>query len=252
MEKLSRVVGFLDAYLDIGSIADGSCNGLQFEGRGIVKKIICAVDAGVATFTEAAQRHADMVVVHHGQYWKYADPRYIGATKKRLEILRQNNISLYAAHLPLDLHPTAGNNALLLKLISARKAGPFARYEGVDISFWGTFSRPKSLDAIVATLSGRLGAVCTVLPFGPGMIRTVGVVSGGGGRQHFVEAVNRRLDLYITGDSTEVFHDARDSGINVVFGGHHATETLGVKELARILRKRLKVETVYVDIPTGL
>jgi dinuclear metal center YbgI/SA1388 family protein len=252
MENLSKIVRFIDTYLNISDIDDSSYNGLQFEAKENVKKIVCAVTAGAETFAVAAKRKADMLIVHHGLFWKYVDPRIQSANKKRFSILEKNGISLYAAHLPLDLHPVIGNNAQLLKLIGAAKDRPFGRYNGRDIAYQGTFKKPKNLDDILSTLSSKLGAVCTVLPFGPKKVRTVAAVSGGAGRAPLAEAIQKGVELYISGESIEIYHDARDYGINVVFAGHHATETLGVKALAALLNRRMNVRAEFVDIPTGL
>jgi putative NIF3 family GTP cyclohydrolase 1 type 2 len=120
------------------------------------------------------------------------------------------------------------------------------------IGFAGTFARPRSLTAIEKTLTTKLNADCIVLPFGRKQIRTMGVVSGGGSQGEFQEAIQKGLDLYLTGDSTEIYHVARDAGINVIFAGHHATETVGVRALMDTVGRKLKVGTTFIDIRTGL
>lgn len=252
MENLKNIVSFLDEFLDIKNIKDDSWNGLQWEGKQNVKKIMCAVDAGTKVFEKAAEEKADLVIVHHGHYWKNLNPSFQGPNKKRLDILYKNSISLYAAHLPLDMHTQIGNNVMLLKIIGAKRSKPFFPYEGKSISFCGVFPKKISVDEIVKKLDKSLDTQCRVLRFGPEIVRTVAVLSGGGGYAAFNEALKENVDLYITGDTIEVFHLARDCGINVVFGGHHATETPGVKELAKVLEKKFDVEAKFVDIPTGL
>jgi dinuclear metal center YbgI/SA1388 family protein len=252
MAKLSNIVGFLDKYLRIADIKDSSFNGLQVEGSGTVESILFAVDAGAATFEACRRAGANMVVVHHGHYWKNADPRIVGWRKKRLEILYRNNISLYAAHLPLDLHPVVGNNIQLIKLMGATSPKPFGMYDGRPISFCARFGRPVALDAIVKNLSLGLLAECTVLPFGPKAIRSVAVLSGGGGHNHFLEAVGLGMDLYVSGEQRDFRHEAAEAKINVIFAGHHASETLGPKALAAVVAKKCGVKTRFVDIPTGL
>ncbi len=252
MERLSRIVAFLDRYLAIEGKSDSCYNGLQVEGRENVKRIMFAVDAGAETFKIARKRSADMIVVHHGHFWTDVNPSVRGGAKERLDILFRNRISLYACHLPLDIHRTVGNNSLLLKLLGATVKGPFCTHGGTPLSYWGAFARAVSMDELAGRVSARLKTSATILAFGKKKVRTIGVISGGGGRQHYAEAVKIGLDVFLTGESTDMFHDVRDQAMNVIFAGHHATETLGVMELARMLKKRMRVNTFFVDIPTGL
>lgn len=252
MVKLGNIVGFLDRYLDIAGIKDDSWNGLQWEGKSQVKKIMCSVDAGMSVFQKAVEEKADLIIVHHGHYWKNTSPCFTGFNKKRLEILYKHGISLYAAHLPLDMHPEIGNNIMLLNLIGAKKSSPFFPYEGKFISFCGTFRKKTAFEEIVNRLNKSLGIRCRVLPYGPEIVKKVAVISGGGGYAGFNAALKEGVDLYISGDTIEVFHLAKDFSINVIFGGHHATETPGLRQLAKILSERFDVEAKFIDIPTGL
>ncbi len=252
MAGLEKLVAFLDTYLKTGEFKDHSWNGLQFEGAPEVRRVAFAVDAGVETFNAAAREGAQMVVVHHGHFWKGANPSYASWGKKRLEILRDNGISLYASHLPLDHHPEVGNNAQLLKLMGAKVTGEFGSYGGRAIGWKGKLARPRSLDEISRRLDAELGSRARVLPFGPAKVSTVAALSGGGGYEIFFEALDAGVDLYVTGDSVEVYHTAKDAGINVIFAGHHATETVGLKALAKVVEKKFRVKTVFIDIPTGL
>jgi dinuclear metal center YbgI/SA1388 family protein len=252
MEKLEKIVSFLDTTLKINECVDSCWNGLQVEGRSEVRKIICAVDSGARTFGQARKLGADMVVVHHGHFWSSVNPSLRGGYGRRIEILQRHGISLYASHIPLDIHPTLGNNILLLKLLGARPKGRFATHGGKPLSFWGVFSRPVLFDDFVHRIAKKLDTACTVLPFGPSRVSTVGLVTGGGGRQHFAEAVQMGLDVFVTGEPLDIYHDASDLRMNVVFAGHHATETPGVKALAKLLSLRFRVETGFLDIKTGL
>lgn len=252
MEKIKKIVDFLDMLLKIREIKDDSWNGLQFEGKQEIKKIMCTVDAGMSVFEKAIEEKFDMIIVHHGMYWKNLNPSVTGANKKRIELLYENGVSLYAAHLPLDMHPEIGNNAMLLKIIGAKKSKPFFPYDGQSISWCGIFNVQVKLESIVKKINDVLGINCKLLPYGKNLIKTVAVISGGGGYGGFNEAIKEGVDLYISGDTLEVFHFAKDSGINVIFGGHHATETLGVKEISKILSKKFDVDAQFVDVPTGL
>jgi len=252
MKSLQSVVSYLDTYLDIHAVKDGCWNGLQFEGSSSVEKILFAVDTGAETFERAVEEQADMIVVHHGLFWANVNPSLTAVTGKRVAILYKHNISLYACHLPLDVHAKVGNNAGIVSLIGAAIDGDFAVYNGTSVGYTGRFKKPVTLAAIIKKLNASLATTCTVLPFGPKKITRIGVISGSGSLSHMDEAVAKKLDLFITGEQMDVYHTARDAGINVLFAGHHATETVGVKLLAEHVRKKLSVGTVFVDIPTGL
>ena len=252
MESLKKTTQFFNSYLNVRNIKDSSWNGLQFEGAQQVKKIVFAVDAGAETFERAAAENAEMIVVHHGQFWSQLDPSFTGPNKKRLDILYKNNISLYASHLPLDMHKTVGNNAMLINLIGARIKSGFAFYEGQNISYTAAFKKPVLLSTIERRLNSSLNTECVLLPFGPQKISTVGVVSGSCSHSHVNEAIALGLDLFLTGENKDLYHLAKDASINIIFAGHHASETVGVKALADVVRKKLKVKTTFIDIPTGL
>ncbi len=250
--KLKSITEYLDSRLRIGEIRDASWNGLQFEGKDDVRKIMFAVDAGIETFERAVEEKCDMVIVHHGLFWAMNDPCIKGATKRRIDILHRNDISLYACHLPLDRHPVVGNNVQLLKLLGARVAGEFLSRDGKNLSYHGEFKPAVSIEHVEKKLSEGLSTSCKVLPFGRSRIRSVGVISGGGGRGDFEHAVAMGLDLFITGEATDFYHAVKDTEMNVIFAGHHATEILGVMALKGVVEKKLGVESIFVDIPTGL
>lgn len=252
MEILHTLVAYLDEYLDTKNISDDSWNGFQFEGYFEVSKIVTAVDAGIETFERAAEVGANMIIVHHGMFWKQANPSIRDWQKERVDILQKHGISLYASHLPLDKHPIVGNNAQLLRLLGFEQEKPFGSYGGQDISFIGKRESTISLSEIEIVLQKQLNASCKVLPFGKKQISRIAVCSGGGTYSTFMEAVDAGVDLYLTGDSTEMYHMAKDIGINVIFAGHHATEIVGVKVLGEHLQEKFSVESLFVDLPTGL
>ena len=252
MPKLQKIVSFLDKYLEIDSIKDSCWNGLQFEGNEDVKRIAYAVDAGIETFLKAASLKCDMVVVHHGHFWTNLNPSYKGWFKKRLEILYDSNISLYACHLPLDRHKVVGNNAQIIKLLGGRIEKEFLFHSGVNIGWTGRLKKAKTINEISSILQKQLNSNPNVLSFGPKKVNTVAVCSGGGGYGGFYEALEMGVDLYLTGDSIEVFYTAKDAGMNVIFAGHHATETIGLSALQKVVDKQMKTNSVFIDLPTGL
>ena len=252
MSSLNRTVEFLDSYLDIDAVKDSCWNGLQFEGKKEVRKIAYAVDAGIETFLKAASLKCDMIVVHHGHFWSNQNPSYKNWNKKRLDILYNNNISLYACHLPLDRHRVVGNNAQIIKLLGGRITKEFLFQSGKNIGWIGSLKTQQTINQLVKTVKTKLNSDPKVLSFGKKKIKTVAVCSGGGGYGGFYEAMNEGVDLYLTGDAIEIFYTAKDSEINVIFAGHHATETIGLQALKKVVDKKFKTDSVFIDLPTGL
>jgi dinuclear metal center YbgI/SA1388 family protein len=248
--KRNELATYLDEYLQIATIQDASNNGLQVEGGQEITHLAFAVDAGLAAFQGAAAAGAQMLLVHHGLFW--GRPFMItGIHRRRLAHLFDAGISLYAVHLPLDLHGEIGNNATLARWLDLEGATPFGEYKGQVIGLRGSLAKPLSRDQFVSRVEAALGeAVIRVWPFGPETIQRVGIVSGGGGS--FVEQAGEAgLDLYLTGEmSHQVYHQAEELGLNVVYGGHYATETAGLRALATHLAARFGLETTFLDLPT--
>ena len=164
--ELKELINFLDTYLSINEIEDSSWNGLQFEGKSEVKKALFAVDASIETFKKAASTKSDIVIVHHGHFWKNSDPSINSWNKKRIDVLYKNSISLYACHLPLDRHIEVGNNAEILKLLGCKPEKEFMMHKGKNIGWIGTLNKPKSINEIEKILKKSLKADCKTLGFG--------------------------------------------------------------------------------------
>ncbi|ADB58093.1 Nif3-like dinuclear metal center hexameric protein [Archaeoglobus profundus] len=249
--KLHEIVEFLDDFLKVKEWQDKSNNGLQIEGKEDVNKVAFAVDACMDVFRKAKEIGADIIVVHHGLIWGGID--YVkGVVKRRLEFLLKNDISLYAAHLPLDAHPSVGNNAQILKALDLEPTESFGVYQGKEIGYIGVYDESKPLDYVLEMVREKINPSLTVLNFGDKDVRRVGVVSGRGSFA-LSEAVERNVDLFITGEQDHsTYHLAKESGINVVFAGHYATETFGVKALMRVVGGEFEVDVEFIDVPTGL
>lgn len=231
---------------------DASLNGLQV-GREDqeLTKVLFAVDACMDTFKQAERENAQLVFVHHGLFWGPALP-LTGVLGERVRFLMNNDISLYACHLPLDKHASLGNNARMAKIMQLDSIEPFGDYKGRKIGFKGMFPRPQSLESIVERLFGSWTTGIHALRFGKKDISSAAMISGGGTRD-VSQAIAEGMDLYITGDSShEIYHQCREAGINVLFAGHYLTEVFGVKAVEEIVRTELGLETVFADIPTGL
>jgi dinuclear metal center YbgI/SA1388 family protein len=249
--KRDELVGYLDDYLHVKTIEDDSSNGLQVEGSEDVIRLAFAVDAGLAAFQGAQAAGAQMLVVHHGLFW--GKPILItGIHRRRLGQLFDAGLSLYAVHLPLDFHPEVGNNATLARWLRLDEAAPFGDYKGQPAGIAGQLPQALSLDRFGEFVEESLGEpLVRVWPFGPATVRRVGIVSGGAA---FLidQAAEAGVDVYLTGEMSHTYyHQARELGLNVVFGGHYATETAGLKALSAHLVERFGLETTFLDLPTG-
>jgi dinuclear metal center YbgI/SA1388 family protein len=249
--SLAAIVRYCDQLLGTSKVQDydGAANGLQVENRGTVTRIAATVDASLATVELAAAAHADLLLVHHGLFWSPTHP-WTGKRYQLVRCLLDHNLAVYSSHLPLDAHPRLGNNAQLCAALGLRKLRPFLENHGQCIGFQAKASIP------LADLAGRLqratGAKPRLIPAGPKICRRVGVVSGGAG-DDLQKAAAEGVDTFVTGEGPHwTYALAEDLGLNVLYGGHYATETFGVKALAAQLSARFKVPWTFLDHPTGL
>jgi dinuclear metal center YbgI/SA1388 family protein len=245
------LVAYLDDYLQVKTIRDASNNGLQVEGVGEVTRLAFAVDAGMAAFVGAQAAGAQMLIVHHGLFW--GEPLLVtGLHHHRLRQLFNADLSLYAAHLPLDFHEEVGNYVTLARWLGLSEIAGFGDYQGHPAGVTGHLPVAVPLDRFTERVESTLGEpVVKVWPFGSESVQLVGISSGGGG---FLidQAVVAGVDVYLTGEmSHRFYHRARELGINVVYGGHYATETAGLKALAEHLATRFGLDTIFLDLPTG-
>ena len=249
---LSAVVGFLNENLAVDRIADSSLNGLQVgfadDGRNVsIKKIGLAVDASLTSFVLAKKVGCDLLIVHHGLFWSKDIPVTRGHYK-RLEFLINNQLGLYAAHLPLDAHDELGHNIQIAKRLGLKDVQPFGKYHGKMIGFSGRFSKPVSQKLLLHRCESEFGAKCDFLAFGSKQIQTVGIVSGGGSST-MGEACAKGLDVLITGERVySDYHLAKDSEMNVLYGGHYFTEIPGLLALRDVLQKKLSISCEFLGV----
>ncbi len=244
--KLTDIVAFLDSYLRITEVPDDprALNGLQVESSGQVSKIAAAVDACVATIELAIDRKADLLLVHHGLFWGGAEP-ITGRNWERIGRLVRHDIAVYSAHLPLDCHPEVGNNAVLARALGLSDVQPFG-----EIGIQGGLELHR--DELVDSLKGVLGVEPRLISTGPERVSRIGIVTGEAGSM-IREAKHEGLDTFVSGEGPHhTYFDAEEWGINVVYAGHYATETVGVKALAECLEERFGIPWEFVDHPTGL
>jgi dinuclear metal center YbgI/SA1388 family protein len=245
-----------DSRLDVDEYADvdASANGLQVgPGAMDVERVAFAVDAAEATIETAAGRDADLLVVHHGLSWGGIE-RVTGRDYRRIAPLIENDLALYAAHLPLDGHQELGNAAGVADRLGLDEREPFGEMGPVHIGQRGRASDPFGQDELAATLDDHLdtgGRGVQVLDFGPDTVEDVAIVTGSG-VDWLDEAVAAGADALVTGEGKQqAYHQAREAGINVYLAGHYATETFGVRALSD-LAAEWGLETTYIDHPTGL
>ncbi|MGD2154126.1 MAG: Nif3-like dinuclear metal center hexameric protein [Gemmatimonadales bacterium] len=249
---LAELVAYLDDYLDLAGVPDypDAWNGLQVENSGTVRKIAACTDACQATVEAAAERDADLLLVHHGLFWGRGVTPLTDRSYRRVRRLITADIALYSAHLPLDAHPEVGNNIELARGIGLDLGGRFGEYEGHAIGFWGGLQVTRS--ELGTRLEKLLGAEPFLIPAGPEDVRRVGVVTGGGGSM-ISQARDAGLDTFVTGEGPHhSYFDAQEWELNVFYAGHYATETLGVKALAHHLSEKYGLDWEFIDNPTGL
>ncbi|NQT25260.1 Nif3-like dinuclear metal center hexameric protein [candidate division KSB1 bacterium] len=249
--KTDELVKYLDELLRTSEIQDDSVNGLQVANSGSVQKIALAVDVSEPAIQKASQLDAELLLVHHGLFWGKSEP-IRGALYERIRGLIQNDIALYASHLPLDMHPELGNNAQAVSIMDWSVTDEFGDYHGQILGKEIHFKTPVSLQQIADDLSNKLNCSPVLWEFGKAEIQTAGYVSGGA-ISMLPEAIEKELDLYITGEPRHgSYWIAKEAGINVLFAGHYATETLGVQALGVHLQKKFGLEVKMIELPTGL
>jgi dinuclear metal center YbgI/SA1388 family protein len=251
MASVREVVAFADSYLRIDEIEDwpNALNGLQIENSGSITKIGAAVDASTHTFRVAAEREIDFLIVHHGLFWSGLQP-VAGVLYRQLKLALESDIALYSAHLPLDLHSNVGNNALLACALGFETTEPFLETKGQLIGRKATSTLGR--EELIAKLKQGLGSPIQCMGAGPAETRIIGIVTGAAGSEIYAVA-DAGVDTFITGEAPHwAAVAAEELGVNLLLGGHYATETFGVKALAAHLSERFKVPWEFIDHPTGL
>lgn len=249
--SLAQIVRHCDTLLRTAEIKDydGAVNGLQMENNGSVTRIAAAVDASPATVRKAIVAGANLMIVHHGLFWGLRHP-WTGRNYELIRLLLDNNVAIYSSHLPLDAHPKLGNNTLLCSALGLRNLKPFFVSHETALGFQTV--KNISRDELALRLSKAVGGRVEVIPGGPKVCKRIGVVTGGAGSE-LKKAAQEGVDTFITGEGPHwTFAMAEELGVNVLYAGHYATETFGVKALAAHLAAKFRVPWIFVDHPTGL
>ncbi len=249
---LSDLTTYLDTELRIAEITDygPALNGLQMQNaKGEVTRVVAAVDACLPVIRKAVEARADLLLVHHGLFWSGLQP-CTGSVFEKSRLCIENNLAIYSAHLPLDAHPRWGNNAVLMNAIGLAPTASFHPYKGTDIGLRTETELPR--EELVERLRQATGTTVHVCPGGPSIARRIGIVTGGAGAE-VAAAKAAGIDTFITGEGPHWSYTlAEELGINLIYAGHYATETFGVKALASHLMERFGLPWEFVDHPTGL
>ena len=248
MVQLKDLLSYSNNVLEIERFNDYCPNGLQIEGKTEIKKIISGVTASQALIDAAIKEKADVLLVHHGYFWKGEDARIIVLKYKRVRSLIEAGINLLAYHLPLDAHPLYGNNAKLAEILDLNIAGSFP--SGSDaVGMYGTLKYPMSADDFSQKISVTLERPPLHIGENSEQIHTLAWCSGAA-QNYIEEAAKLGVDAYLTGEiSEQTVHIAREYGLHFYAAGHHATERYGVKVFGEHLASHFDLNHQFIDIP---
>ncbi|HEX8856943.1 MAG TPA: Nif3-like dinuclear metal center hexameric protein [Thermoleophilaceae bacterium] len=252
MAGRDEIIDFLDDLLDSPAFDDYGPNGLQVPGAEEVRLVVSGVSAHRELFEAARDAGAQMVLCHHGIFWRGAPLQVTPQSKERLKVLFDSDISLAAYHLPLDAHPEVGNNALICRALGFERQRSFDEHGGRDIGSIARNDTGLPAAKLFARCAELFGQEPLVFDAGADAVHTIGVVSGGGSRA-ISEAAALGADAFITGEPSEfVMADARELGVHYIAGGHWATETFGVRRLGELLAERFGVEHRFIAVPNPI
>lgn len=246
--SITTLLAALNEYLDAASIPDYCPNGLQVQGKTQIKRIISGVTASQALIDAAIEQQADAILVHHGYFWKGENPCVVGMKYQRIKSLIQHDINLLAYHLPLDVHPEVGNNALLGKLLDLNITGPLEADNPRSVGLIGELKAPMTSQEFAQLIEEKLQRTPLVID-SKKPIQTVAWCTGGA--QGYIEhAITAGVDAFITGEISEhSTHSALENGISYFAAGHHATERYGVQALGEWIAERFGIEHIFIDCP---
>ncbi|MEN9502031.1 MAG: hypothetical protein RI964_1316 [Pseudomonadota bacterium] len=244
----SELECYLNKLLNVGKFRDYAPNGLQVEGKSEIRRIVTGVTACQALLDAAVAHQADAVLVHHGYFWKGESPVIKGMKRQRLATLLQYDINLFGYHLPLDAHPTLGNNAQLGALLGIQNSVVMDERELQGVGNWGEFPEALSLQAFTTRVANALGREPLMIAGGDHPIQRIAWCSGGA-QGYIQQAFELGADVYLSGEiSEQTVHFARENGIHYCAAGHHATERYGILALGKHLAEQFGLEHIFVDI----
>ncbi len=236
---------YLAEFLQVNDFHDYCPNGLQVEGRGEINRIVTGVTASAALIEAAVADGADALIVHHGYFWRGEDARITGMRRRRLGLLFQHNLNLFAYHLPLDAHSEVGNNATLARQLGLEIA---TRFGDQNVATLGTVASGSTVASFARTIAEKLGRPPMVIGDAARPLRRIAWCTGGA-QGMFEQAIALNVDAYLSGEiSEQTVHLARESGVAYIAAGHHATERYGVQALGEHLAQRFGVQHRFIEI----
>ena len=242
---LKQLESYFDLLLNVSHFSDYCPNGLQVEGRSEIKKIVSGVTASFELLQAALDEKADVILVHHGYFWRGENECLIGAKRRRIALLLANDISLFAYHLPLDAHPELGNNIQLGNRLGFVETG---RFGGQNIAAYGKLPQAITLRELGANIERVLSRRPLIIGDEAKLIRHVAWCTGAA-QDCFDDAIRLGVDVFISGEISErIVHAARESGVAFVSAGHHATERYGIQELGEHVAKKFGITHKFIDI----
>jgi dinuclear metal center YbgI/SA1388 family protein len=244
MAPRDQIVARANELLEVERFPEYGLPGLQVVGTDEVTKLVCGVSCSLELFDRAAAAGAQLLLVHHGMFWRNEPLVVDRRLRGRLEALFRADLSLVAYHLALDAHPELGNNAQLALALGIQREGEFK-----ELGLAGRLEQPCGIEEFQERVLTAVQRYPTVFPHGPERIERVAISTGGAGAQ-LIEAAHEGFDLFLTGEPEEPsLHTARELGIHFVAAGHYATETLGIRRLGELVAERFGVRHVFADIP---
>ena len=236
---------YLADYLQVHDFRDYCPNGLQVEGRGEIARIVTGVTASAALIEAAVADGADALIVHHGYFWRGEDARITGMRRRRIGLLFEHELNLFAYHLPLDAHPEIGNNATLARQLGIEVTKRFGEQ---DIAALGSVAEGSTVGSFTRTITEKLGRSPLVIGDAARPLRRIAWCTGGA-QGMFEQAIALGVDAYLSGEiSEQTVHLARESGVAYIAAGHHATERYGVQALGAHLAQRFGVQHRFIEI----
>ncbi len=252
MASRDEIVAYLDDLLDAPGWPDYGPNGLQVPGAAEVSLVATGVSAHAELFERAASEGAQLVLCHHGIFWRGGPAAVTPQLKARLKALFDADMSLAAYHLPLDAHPEVGNNALICRALGLQREEPFGDHAGRQVGFVGRSPSGIDVDELLERCRSAFGRDPFAWRSGPQTVRSVGVISGGAASS-LAEAAALGLDAFLTGEPAEfAMADAREAGVHFIAVGHYASETFGVRRLGELLAERFGVEQRFIEVPNPI
>lgn len=238
---------YLENLLECSLYVDHTINGLQIEGKAIIHSICTAVTASATTIDIAIAKTADALIVHHGYFWNNESSAIIGIKRQRIAKLLANNIALYGYHLPLDCHPTLGNNACIAKVLELTQVHMHTVGKNPRLLWTGKLPQPTSAQQLVINIQKKLNRKPLLISSDKSLIKTIAWCTGAA--QDFIElAADLKVDAYLSGEISErTYYQAKELGLHYFACGHHATELYGIQQLGIHLANKFQLQHCFID-----